>query len=173
MVLLRTLLIIFCLIIISHSSYAQIDQTSDKRGLTFQSTGQDAYTSSGIFSAECDDESNAIAKCNPKNGDTLCSYEKPLLCFLDIDAPVPETLKNSQYWTGGILALSDPVSADAFSQLSDANAYCEATFGKGWRVASYHDGGGGGLKGYGATPKKDLRFWVDIKNKEDGTCWAR
>jgi len=160
-------------IIISHSSYAQITQSSDQKGLTFQSAGQGDYLSAGIFSAQCETEITIDAKCNPNNGDTLCSHEKPLLCFLDIDAPVPEILKNSQYWTGGILALSDPIRGEQFSRLTEANTYCEMTFGKGWRVASYHDGGGGGLKGYGATPKKGSRFWVDIKNQRNGTCWVR
>jgi len=144
-----------------------------KKGLTFTSRMGADQDIAGVFTAFCDQDSNAMNRCNPIHGDTLCNVSRPLLCILDIDAPAPEVLDNPHYWTGGVLALSSPVSAEKFSHLSDANAYCEATFGEYWRVASFHDGGAGALKGYGVSQKWATRFWVDIKNQPKATCWSR
>lgn len=57
----------------------------------------------------------------------MCKIEQPILCFLDIDMPVPAALSRPEYWTGGVLALSSPVRGSRFTRISDANAYCAAT----------------------------------------------
>lgn len=143
------------------------------KGLTFTSSDSRENQTPGVFTASCDQKPKSQKACNPYKGDTLCSTSIPLLCILDIDAPVPETIGKPQYWTGGILAFSSPVEGEKFSSVSDANAYCEATFGEYWRVASYHDGGGGALRGYGVSQKRATRFWVDIKDQPEATCWSR
>ncbi len=147
--------------------------STGKKGLTFESRAETGINKTGIFIASCGMTPNGKPHCNPNLGDTSCHLRRPVLCILDIDAPVPDILTSPQYWTGGILALSSTVSGNRFKRLSDANAYCAATFGEGWRVASFHDGGGWSLKGYGGSQNNKRRFWVDIKNKPGGTCWSR
>ncbi len=155
-------------------AYAQISARSDgKKGLTFESRAEGETNKAGIFTASCGKTPNGKPSCNPNLGDTSCQLSRPVLCLLDIDAPVPDMLTSPQYWAGGILALSSPELGSRFKRLSDTNAYCAATFGEGWRVASFHDGGGWALKGYGVPQNNKERFWVDIKNKPEGTCWAR
>jgi len=162
------------LMTLSELVYAQDSSPRNlNKGLTFTSFDSRKNQTAGVFAASCDQDPQSQKLCPSHTGDTLCSTSIPLLCILDIDAPVPETIENSQYWTGGVLALSSPVAGEQFSRLSDANAYCEATFGKYWRVASFHDGGGQALSGYGVTQATDIRFWVDIKSQPKANCWSR
>ena len=157
----------------SQFSTAQTPESmGERKGLSFSSPHTQESETSGVFLAVCggtDDQ----PECNPYTGDMLCNIKQPVLCFLDIDAPVPATLSRAQNWTSGVLALSSPIPGNRFARLSDANAYCAATFGAGWRVASFHDGGGWTLKGYGLAPSDKTRFWVDIKDQPQGTCWSR
>lgn len=142
-------------------------------GLTFKAAPSQNSWNAGILYASCGEANHSEIVCNPYRGDILCHKEQPVLCFLDIDAPVPDTLADPQYWTGGVLAPTKRVAGTRFSRLSDANAYCSATFGEGWRVASFHDGGGWALKGYGTVPKNASGFWIDIKDQPQATCWTR
>lgn len=168
-----TFITVFLLCNSSRLSHAQSTENFSKRkGLTFSSPHNQDSQAVGVFFAICGDADDEH-ECNPFSGDMLCSIVQPILCFLDIDAPVPATLSRTQNWTSGVLALSSPVPGNRFARISDANAYCAATFGDGWRVASFHDGGGWILKGYGLTPSDKTRFWVDIKDQPNGTCWSR
>ena len=135
---------------------------------TDQKGGDDEF-----FSASCGSDTENQRHCDPYHGDTKCHLERPLLCFRDIDAPVPETLGDPLYWTGGILASTPPQPGNRFKTLADANAFCASTFGEGWRVASFHDGGGWTLKGYGIPSYGNSRVWIDIKDQPDATCWSR
>lgn len=155
----------------AQESVGQSATESPKMGLTFNAPSVKESGSSGVFSASC--FGNKAKSCNPQKGDTPCHIPRPILCFLDIDAPIPQTLEDESHWTGGLLALTSPQPGDQFSRLPDANNYCASIFGKGWRVASFHDGGGWRLKGYGASPKEQTSAWIDIKNKTNTTCWAR
>jgi len=160
--------------LLSQESHGQINSKKiEKRGLTFSSMTDNTHDKTGIFTASCGKAADANLECNPQSGDTICKIEKPVLCFLDIDAPVPQSLEDPQHWSGGVLALSSPVPATQFKSLKTANTYCAATFGEGWRVASFHEGGGWAIKGYGVPAPKGTKFWIDIKNQPKATCWAR
>ena len=111
--------------------------------------------------------------CDPYVGDTLCSTPQPLLCLIVINAPAPTYLSDSKNWSGGLVAVTDAVPGDRFSTIHEANAYCARNFGKDWRVASFHDGGGWALQAYGSAGKTGGRVWVDIKTQSSGTCWSR
>ena len=121
----------------------------------------------------CDSSSEGQNICNPTFGDTFCTDLKPLLCFLDIQATVPAYLDDAKNWSGGIVASTDDVAGNAFDTIAEAHAYCASIFGKDWRVASFHDGGGGAIRAYDNTGDKPRRFWVDIKTQADATCWSR
>jgi hypothetical protein len=127
--------------------------------------------SAGIFNVQC--ESKNGADCQSLRQQTLCRLSQPVLCILDLDAPIPETLNDGTHWTGSLLALSAPIQGDALGTLSEANLYCVQTFGEAWRVASFHDGGGDRLQGYGAPPLRRTRVWIDIRTAPQATCWSR
>ncbi|MCI5163052.1 MAG: hypothetical protein D3917_13760, partial [Candidatus Electrothrix sp. AX5] len=142
--------------------------------------------------------------CNPYKGDTLCSVPLPVLC-LKVDglsrppyelAHCPSCAMNDEYyngWSEGTAKLTDPVPGNTFTSLSDANAYCAAQLGDGYRVAEHHDGrwvsgmdeshfydgtwplttssGGWGFYVPGQVPD-DSRFWVHI-NDQNANCWDK
>lgn len=156
----------------AQSSESVPEKVSEHKGLTFSSAHYQDSKLTGVFLAVCGGTDNQ-RECDPFGGDMLCKTEQPVLCFLDIDAPVPTELDRPKNWTAGVLALTKPIRGSHFARLSDANAYCTSTFGEGWRVASFHDGGGWALIGYGLVPLDRTRFWVDIKDQPNGTCWSR
>ena len=152
-------------------------KAAEGMGLTFvpdgENAGDPAKGADNFFSASCGSGAENRRECDPYHGDTQCHQQRPLLCFRDIDAPVPETLDDPLYWTGGIFASTPPQRGNRFKALADANAFCASTFGEGWRVASFHDGGGWTLKGYGIPSSGNSRVWIDIKDQPDATCWSR
>jgi len=157
--------------------YAAIPTYGDekvRKGFTFGQPQQGQSSDSGTVLLTCGlskDGSQNI--CNPYTGDTPCEDSRPLLCFIDINVPAPAYLPDPQYWSGGLVAVTDDIRGDKFSKVTEANAYCAQNFGKDWRVASFHDGGGWALRAYGSVGNEARRVWVDIKDQPSGTCWAR
>ena len=146
-----------------------------RRGLTLGHSAPTQNNSAvGTVALSCGtSEISGDNLCNPYVGDALCSMPRPLLCLIDINAPAPAYLSNSKNWTGGLVATTDAVPGDRFSTIDEADAYCAKNFGKDWRVASFHDGGGWDLRAYGSAGKPGGRVWVDIKTQSSGTCWSR
>ena len=92
---------------------------------------------------------------------------------------LPAGLDNSDpyySWAGGVVATTQPVAGSTFGTIAAANAYCAAQFGANWRVAEFHDGWGWNFLAYGGTVSApsvpSARFWVDIYDQPQGTCWA-
>jgi hypothetical protein len=107
--------------------------------------------------------------CDAYEGDTDKTSTLPILCFNPQSVPAPAGLPNpsnpNNGWSGGHIALSDPVLGTDVTSLANANARCAGKFGSGWRMASFHDGNGGwGFRAYGAIPNQS-RFWVHIKDQ--------
>lgn len=176
-------LLIFCKLIFLaflgvNSASAQIPGDSPRKGLTFSAESASKNQENlNTASASCGKSSGGDWLCNPYEGDTVCSAALPLLCILDIDAAVPTTIENSKYWSGGVLAKSSPQRGTNISTLKNANDICADSFGKGWRVASFHDGGGWAIEGYGILTggrqaPEPQRMWVDIKDQPSATCWT-
>ncbi|RKQ69125.1 hypothetical protein DES40_1909 [Litorimonas taeanensis] len=167
---------IFLIFSVWCSAIAQTNGNLPPKGLTF--TAARSLDATNTASASCGKTSQGDPMCNPYEGDTYCSTALPLLCILDIDAPVPSTLSDSKYWSGGVLAKSSPWRGTDISTLKQANGICTQSFGKKWRVASFHDGGGWAVEGYGVLSEKGdsddaVSLWVDIKDQPSGTCWSR
>ena len=124
--------------------------------------------------------------CGPRYGDTPCAQLRPLLCIYKPTPsfPVPSGVTNTdQYnrWSGGVIATTSPVAGAMFAHISstpgtDANSYCAAQFGSGWRVAEFHDGWAWNFQAYGGTVSApsvpSTRFWVHINDQPDANCWA-
>jgi hypothetical protein len=142
--------------------------------------------------------------CNPYQGDTSCSAPLPVLCVKVDGTPRPPyalakcstcAMYDEYYngWAEGSIGLTAPAQGNAFANLADADAYCAAQLGEGYKVAEHHTGryvmgmdennfygdtwpantsaGGWGLYGPGQLADTS-RFWVDI-NDQDANCWGR
>jgi hypothetical protein len=134
----------------------------------------------GVVEVGCGSIPGAGNQCDPYSGDTPCSAELPVLCFRDSGFEQPALLPTpSMYhqWSGGIVATTDPVRGNSFNTIQDANQFCADNFGYGWRVAEFHEGWGWYFWAYGNVGRmfNDAyrRFWVDINDQPNGTCWSR
>ncbi|MEO6688109.1 MAG: hypothetical protein ABIS07_18395 [Dokdonella sp.] len=125
--------------------------------------------------------------CDAYRGDTACSVKLPVLCLAvdgrsrpdGIETPPSGGVMQAGFYSGwaqGRVALAPAVRGDAFERRSDANAWCAAKLGAGWRVAEHHDSvgtdgahGGWGLVANGRI-RDDARFWVAI-NDTAANCW--
>ena len=118
----------------------------------------------------------AQSSCEPLVGDRLCSVTGPVACYHDGARTVPPELTAiglaKTAFVGGEIRLSAPVRGDRFSRLADANRFCAASFGAGWRVLSYHEGGGGQVVSYSAIAPR-TRALVNIRDQQFGNCWDR
>lgn len=73
------------------------------------------------------------------------------------------------------LATAPGVAGFLLTSLEDANARCAASLGAGWRLASFHDGGGWELHGQvllGTLADRRYRAWVFIGD-QPGNCWDK
>ena len=112
--------------------------------------------------------------CNPYQGDTSCRVALPVLCFKPDGSGPPAGVQSGFYqgWTRGVLAATPPVMGALLDSAASASARCARELGDGWRMAEFHDGGGGwGLQGQrGAGFGAWTRYWVHI-NDQPGNCW--
>ena len=141
------------------------------KGMTWSKKGRDATT--GVITVGC---KHGGYNCNPSNGDQLCTIKHPILCTRDLNADKPQSVAQpNKYnkWSGAIVHTSRLVApaTEGIGTLTQANKICFTEFGKGWKVAEFHDGWGWNFTAYGNTGKKKKRFWVNINNKPNGNCW--
>jgi hypothetical protein len=149
-----------------------------QNGLTWTKTRVDDIV--GVIDVGCGYTPGVGNQCNPYSGDTPCTGQLPLLCFLDLGLEQPaDVVTPSRYhqWSGGVVATTDPVAGNTFRRIADADAYCADKFGPHWRVAEFHDGWGWYFLAYGNVGdnvnQSRGRFWIDILDQRNGTCWAR
>jgi subtilisin family serine protease len=180
--------------------FALIKPNTNRKGMTW---GVSLYDSSSDVSRLhcCGQPSIGSSCCDAYKGDTLCSVSLPVLC-VNVDgssrppydlygggSAMPQAYYNG--WLEGTASLTSPVPGISFSNLNDVNAYCEAQFGAGYRVAEFHDGrwidgmdastfhgstwpiitsfGGWGFYAPTQFPNTS-RFWVHINN-QNANCW--
>lgn len=114
--------------------------------------------------------------CNPYKGDMSCRTVLPVLCVRESGAAVPQGVDSGFYkgWVQGALGATEPVMGAILTSRAMASARCEAELGAGWRMAEFHDGGGGwglqGQRGMGLGQPGLTRYWVVI-NDQRGNCW--
>ncbi len=108
--------------------------------------------------------------CNAYTGDTSCSVSRPVLC-IKVDGSVRPNFVGTGGWSKGNIATTMPIQGTALSTATAGDAFCNATFGTGWRMAEFHDNEGLGwvLWGHGNV-RNDQRFWVHI-NDQPANCW--
>ncbi len=144
-----------------------------KKGMTWRKISTNHTT--GTTSVDCG-YSNGHNECNPYHGDHLCTQKLPILCTLELHGKKPASVhvSNSRHaWSGNLVHTTRPVApaTEHITTLSKANAICVREFGKGWRVAEFHDARQWGFQAYGNTQGR--RFWVNIKDQADGNCWSQ
>lgn len=138
----------------------------ERFGLTF---GWMPDPASDRIHASCHGEPRGVGQphrdsCNPYRGDTSCRTALPLLCARAAPGDPPYALATAPAVAGFLL-----------TSLEDANARCAASLGAGWRLASFHDGGGWELHGQGLVgtlADRRLRAWVFIGD-QPGNCWDK
>jgi hypothetical protein len=146
-----------------------IDPPPAKTAMTWAKVDHD--NTWGIDRVDC---TSSTMACNPYTGDTSCSNSLPVLCVRPQGLPRPPYTPNPSLfydgWVGGSLALTAPVLGTSLTSQANADALCATTFGSGWRMAEFHDGGGGwGFRGYGNI-LDGSRFWVRISD-QPANCW--
>jgi hypothetical protein len=127
---------------------------------------------------------------HPYQGDTLTSQSLPMLCINKNGTPNPGTsvIGSPQQtpggawrrtWSGGVVALTPPITGTSLTSRSVANGVCANHFGAGFRMAEFHDGDPNLWSGWdfwaearGATiaPFQGTRFWVSI-NDQNANPW--
>ena len=92
--------------------------------------------------------------CDPKDGDTLCTVELPLLCILHhkkLDRPYYFYQPNlSSYhnkdggfyhpWTGGVLVVTDRIRGLNIESYQKGDTICKDYYGYDAKFAEFHDG---------------------------------
>lgn len=146
-----------------------------KKGMTWGLRTPAPESVNGVAHVGCTDKDGG--KCDPYQGDTVCSTPLPILCHRPMKFQKPANLKEDRWdkWSGGIIGTTNPMPAPA--TLAQANSECVKEFGPGWRVAEHHDAypgtSGWVFSAYGNVGTKGKRFWTDIKNQPNGVCWTR
>ncbi|WP_394538038.1 hypothetical protein PRJ39_19115 [Lysobacter enzymogenes] len=109
-------------------------------------------------------------ECDAYRGDTVCSARLPVLCLNQDGAPSPVPTDYYNGWAKGNIALSRAVRGDSFKSRGEADAFCRAEFGPGYRMAGHHDGDGGwGWQAYGNIDAA-TRFWITVID-QPSSCW--
>lgn len=114
----------------------------------------------------------ADTQTNPYIGDTNPAISLPILC-VRIDGRAPPPGMSFDYyngWVAGELRLTAPVSGLSLTSRAVSDGHCANIFGQGFRMAEFHDGGGGWtFWGQGVLSAAN-RFWVAI-NDQPANPW--
>jgi hypothetical protein len=108
-------------------------------------------------------------------GDTPCTEALPILCIDTaewFDNPGVGT-DRTHGWCGYWLAQTDPIVGSELTSIDAANLVCSEQLGESFRMAEFHDGGGGWhWWAYANLPELsfDTRFWTHI-NDQPANCW--
>lgn len=115
--------------------------------------------------------------CNPYTGDTPCATKLPVACVLPGRKPAPSALTIRRLvdgWTGGDIAVTEPVPASRFRSITEVDDFCATQFGTHWRTLTSHEGLPNiSVVGSGKAPPGPIRVWVDEVNQPYATCWSR
>jgi hypothetical protein len=86
---------------------------------------------------------------NPYTGDTYTYVSLPVLCINKAGLPEPSNIPAPYLtsggaergtWSGGYVAITQPIAGTSLTSRTVANQYCAGAFGAGYRMAEFHDG---------------------------------
>jgi len=135
----------------------QVNNVQSHLGMTWTLLGRD-----GSYSHVGGD-----AQTSPYFGDTNPTASLPMLC-LKVDgraAPPWITFDFYNGWAAGEIRLTAPVMGSALTSRAVADGLCAATFGTGYRMGEFHDGGGGWSWWGQGVISGASRFWVAIADQ--------
>lgn len=143
----------------------------ERKGLTW---GLYPSTITGHTNVSCHGKPAApnSPSCDAYVGDTSCQESRPILCInkkSHLKRPKGFNANKYNEWSGGMVQLTDPIVGNQIGSLEAANDLCLEYFGRGWRMAEFHDGWGWGFVALGKL-KSANRFWVYI-NDQEANCW--
>jgi len=148
-----------------------------RKGVTLMPVRSPGPEQHGLVHLACHAVRDPDRRCNPYVGDTVCAARLPVACIRPGDLPSPVQASGrivTGHWSGGDIAVTEPVSGDQFRTVGEVEAFCARRFGPGWRIAALHDGGRNqSVSGRGDPATITDRVWVDIADQPHGTCWAR
>ncbi|AGC45589.1 flagellar hook-length control protein [Myxococcus stipitatus DSM 14675] len=104
---------------------------------------------------------------NPYEGDTHPSEYRRVLCILrqgqnrPPNVPAPNPYNG---WSGGTVKTTVPIHGNQLFTRAVADQICVNSFGFGWTIATFHDGGGWSFWALGTLPIGE-RFWVAIADQ--------
>ncbi|QRO01842.1 hypothetical protein JRI60_23895 [Archangium violaceum] len=109
---------------------------------------------------------------DPYNGDTNPTASLPLLCLNQDGRPAPPGIPFDFFngWAAGEVRLTPPIPGSVLTSPAAANAICVREFGAGFRMAEFHDGGGGWHWWAEGALSTTGRFWVAI-NDQPANPW--
>ena len=141
------------------------------KGMTWTKKAVDPVV--GVLTVGC--KTNSY-ECNPYQGDQLCTVAMPILCKKELNLPKPNSVQiPNKYsrWSGNVVGTTRAISPSNanITTLSQANAFCVSEFGIDWKVAEFHDGWAWNFISYGNVGTQSKRFWVNIKDQNNGNCW--
>jgi hypothetical protein len=107
------------------------------------------------------------SQTNPYAGDTSPTTSLPILCLNQDNRPPPPGFVFDFYngWVRGEIRLSAPVMGSSLTSRAVADNICAATFGGAYRMAEFHDGGGGWTWWGQGVISSASRFWVAISDQ--------
>lgn len=147
------------------------------KGVTLMPVHLPGPAQRGLIHLNCHNVADAGKRCDPYVGDTPCATALPVACFRPGTLPMPidaQGLSLTAMWSGGDLAVTEPVRGDGFRTVREVDSFCAGRFGDGWRVAALHDGGRNqSVSARGDPATVTGRVWLDIADQPHGTCWAR
>ena len=148
-----------------------------RKGLTLTALRPEGPGQRGQVHLNCFRVSDGDRQCNPYVGDTACSARLPVACLRPghLPAPIyPSGRLVTGAWSGGDIAVTEPVAGEQFRTVGEVDALCARRFGEDWRVATVHDGGRYlQVVGRGDPASVTGRVWADIADQPHGVCWAR
>lgn len=147
-----------------------------RKGVTLAPTTLPGHPLPDVIDLTCFGIRKVGEPCDPYVGDTVCSAALPVACLRPGNAPSPVRAGSvaRTAWTGGSLAVTEPVRGDSFRTIRDVQRLCAARFGPDWRVANINDGGRFLIiSAQGDRRTVTGRVWVDAVNQPHGVCWAR
>lgn len=145
-----------------------------KMGMTWRKTDHDSQRGQDMVGCN--------TSCDAYVGDTLCTERRPILCIRKDGSESNGYVPDFYYgWAAGNIGLTPPAVGTDLTSLDAANARCVETFGEGWEMAEFHDGGGGwAWRAYGNLDDRynvsvlpydeSRRFWVHIDD-QPANCW--
>ena len=161
-----------------------------KRGLTFRATIWPTEQNNFVGRMSCNG-------CDPQNGDTPCTQKLPVTCIIH-----PKVLARPYYgyypdftpysnpdqsfyegWTGGIIAVTDPVRGLEVTSYAVGDNLCKTAFGSRAKFAQFTDGwymsnmNGPNLRiektwDWGKAVAGEYNFWGYFNHNYVGKSWV-